>query len=202
MKDQVGRMPAHRRRWEKAPPHVEADSETAPTVAVGPGTRAAFAFETSVGGQLYARRSPGLAARHEAAHGRSAPSTQRTAASPRRGDARRREGQDCPPTSSSAGCGPRWTAHPSPCATSSSTCRQSATSTPAPKSRCARCSTDCTNEASSYMWREQPTSYGRGFDEVGLTEEIGPDHFHGTVAAAVMARQGIPGESANPPPEP
>ena len=52
------------------------------------------------------------------------------------------------------------------------------------------------------MWREQPTSYGRGFDEVGLTEEIGPDHFHGTVAAAVMARQGIPGEPANTPPEP
>ena len=30
------------------------------------------------------------------------------------------------------------------------------------------------------------------FDEVGLTEEIGPDHFHGTVAAAVMACQGTP----------
>ena len=40
------------------------------------------------------------------------------------------------------------------------------------------------------------------FDEVGLTEEIGPDHFHGTVAAAVMACQGTPGEPANTPPEP
>ena len=42
--------------------------------------------------RLYARRTAGWP-RHEAAHGRSAPSTQRSAASPRRGDARRREGR-------------------------------------------------------------------------------------------------------------
>jgi hypothetical protein len=76
------------------PLHVEADPESAPTAAAEPGTRVAFAFETSVRfSSMPAAVRAGLAARHEAAHGRSAPSTLRTAASPRRGDARRPEGR-------------------------------------------------------------------------------------------------------------
>ena len=39
------------------------------------------------------------------------------------------------------------------------------------------------------------------FDDVGLTKQIGPDRFHGTVTAAVMACQGTHGGPAKPPSE-
>ena len=90
------------------------------------------------------------------------------------------------PTTSSAGCGPPWTVRPNPCGTWCSTARSSATSTPALRSRCARCST-----APRAQHRPARRAGRRGLrgrlDSVGLVEAIGADHFHGTVTAAVQA---------------